>query len=285
MQRPLSILWQKGEPPDVFIDIFNIRHDLIHLTGMKSLVDESFEVANVTKGNKYNVHAIEIREKGNACFIQKNYYEAMELYNLALTFATHGLGEFGLALSNRASCFFHLNMIENCLTDIKLARQTQYPTDKLPKLDTRQIKCTTLMADANFKSGPHDIWEPKLSFNEHTEFAGVADCLKIMKNDKFGRYVIATCDLKIGQTILVEHSYAATPSRENECRSRCWYCFKECMNFIPCKDCTHTIYCDEECFEKSFHKMECNRPIALSRKETFELVMRMIFKVIIFNRI
>ncbi|XP_031628272.1 SET and MYND domain-containing protein 4-like [Contarinia nasturtii] len=280
MEQPLNILWQKGVSSDVYIDIFDIRNNEFPLSAAKILVDGLYKGAKSSGLQKSDLNAKLVREQANAIFAQGKYYDAMEQYNLAMSMAKNCRSEeFGLAIGNRASCFFNLNMIENCLADVQLAKGTNYPKHLMHKLNEREIRCTKLMAKPQFKSASHDIWEPTLSFNEHNEFAGVADCLKIKKNDRFGRHIVTTCDLKIGQTILVERPYAAVPPRENEGRMRCWYCFKECMNFIPCKSCLCVIYCNEECMEMSFHKMECNRPAALSRKETYELIMRMIFKI------
>lgn len=277
MEGQLNILWKKGVPADLYIDIFDIRHHAVRVSDAKPVVDEWF--AESPASQKNDERAKQIRLEGDELFEDDEHYEAMELYNLATTFAIPGSEEFGLALSRRSVCFLQLNFLENCLTDIKLARQTQYPREKLHELAAREATCTALMADPNYKSGPHPVWEPKLSFTEHTAFAGVADCLKIQKDSKFGRHVVTTCDLKIGQTILLEPTYAATLPRTYEGRARCWGCFKDCMNFISCPNCVGKIYCDEKCLEKSFHKLECKR--TLCQSVSFELVLRMLFQVLI----
>lgn len=273
MEGQLNILWKKGVPADLYIDIFDIRNHAINVSDAKSVVDGWFVESPDT--NKNDERAKRIRLEGDRGFEENKYYEAMELYNLATSFATPGSEEFGLALSRRSVCFLQMNMLENCLTDIKLARQIQ--REKLAELDAREATCTALMADPNYKSGPYPVWEPKLSFTAHTSFAGVADCLKIQTDNKYGRHVVTTCDLKIGQTILVEPTYAATLPKTYEGRARCWGCFKECMNFIACPNCVGKIYCDENCMEKSFHKLECKR--TLCQSVSFELVMRMVFRV------
>ncbi|XP_055298565.1 SET and MYND domain-containing protein 4-like [Sitodiplosis mosellana] len=281
MQRPLNILWQNVRPnSDLYIDIFDVSSHRIHPNVTKEMINQMYrEIMASTELHKNNRAANLSREEGKAKFAQDKYFEAMEHFNGSVSFAEPGTEELGLAFANRSSCFFYLNMPDECLVDIELAKRHNYPGSLMRKLDARIVKCTELKADEHFKPGPHDIWEPKLSFNEHKDFAGVADCLKIRKNDEFGRHVITTCDLKIGQTILVENGYSIVPARKNTGRSRCLYCYKACMNFIACKNCMCMIFCNEGCMEKSFHKQECNRPAALSRKETFDLIMRMIFNI------
>lgn len=48
------------------------------------------------------------------------------------------------------------------------------------------------------------IREPCLDFDEHEKYAGIANCLEIDYNERYGRHIITTHDLKIGQTIIVE---------------------------------------------------------------------------------
>lgn len=71
------------------------------------------------------------------------------------------------------------------------------------------------MSDEQFNATIFRSREPTLSFNEHKKIPGVGECLQIHKNIEFGRHIITTCDLQIGQTILVEEPYAIVPGNKD----------------------------------------------------------------------
>lgn len=282
MQRPLNILWQKEKSSvsNLYIDIFDIRGHELGGGDITSVINNLFESCKSKEYQKSNVLAQKAREQGKTLFKEGKYIEAMNKFNRCVSGAENGTSEMGMAYANRSACFLNLNMPEECLIDIEMANNSNYPEELMPKLDERAAKCKSLMKDEQFKWDQFSAREPKLSFAEHSKFAGVADCLKVKKNEKFGRHIVTSCDLKIGQTILVENPYSIIINRAySNGRMRCLYCFKECMNFITCENCVGALYCNEDCKSKSFHQYECNRPFALSRKETFELVLLMFYNI------
>lgn len=284
MEQSLYILWQKSKSPnsDVFIDIYAVPGHELFTNGMDALIDLSFQSAKVSPINqKDNSLAEEVREQGKKLFAEEKYLNAMIKFNCGLTLAEKGSTEEGMAYANRSSCFYHLKMMKECLFDIQMAKKSNYPKQLMEKLDKRISTCTRSMNDKQFMCGIFHAREPKLSFNEHLEFAGIADCLKIQENDEFGRHIITTSDLKIGQTILIEQPFSVIPKRfYTKGRQRCNNCFEDCKNFITCYNCVGGLFCDAGCMEKAFHKHECNIPGCLSRKQTFELVLRMFFNTI-----
>lgn len=284
MEQPLEILWKKSKSPnsDVYIDIFAVPGHQMFSNGMDELIDSLFQSAKVSPINQRDDSRAEIaREQGKQLFADGKYLNAMNKFNCGLALAKNGSTEEGMAYANRSSCFFHLKMIEECLIDIEMAKKSNYPEQLKEKLEARISTCTRSMNNEQFMAGVVHAREPKLSFNEHSEFAGVADCLKIQQNDEFGRHIITTCDLKIGQTILIERPFSVIPRRFYFAGLyRCSNCFESCKNFIRCHNCVGGLFCDADCMEKAFHKYECNMPGALSRKETFELVLKMFFNTV-----
>lgn len=153
------------------------------------------------------------------------------------------------------------------------------------------------MSDEQFNATIFRSREPTLSFNEHKKFPGVGECLQIHKNIEFGRHIITTCDLQIGQTILVEEPYAIVPGNKDLSgrtveldlwcdptrdlgRDRCRHCFKDRMNFIPCKTCHLALFCNNDCMQKSYHKYECETPhLDMCESETFVLVLQLLFTI------
>lgn len=288
MQRHLDILWQKDRSrnSDLYMDIFAIKNDQIHSKNVQELVELAYDKVKSSRSQRNNLYAECCREDGKELFQQGNYVEAMQKFNFGLAFAKKGTAEMGMGFANRSSCFFHLNLFDECLLDIEMAKKSGYPAHLMHKLDERAAKCTSLMNDAQFMSRIFCAQEPRLSFNEHAKFAGVADCLKIQKNDEFGRHVITTCDLKIGQTILVEKPFTIASNRKNtKTRPRCIDCFKDFTNFVTCDNCVSVYFSCADCSEKSLnHKFECNglsrkESYELSGKETLVLVLRMFFNI------
>lgn len=282
MERPLNILWQKerSSVSDLYIDIYAIRNSDLSTNDVTGFVNQLFEECKAAKFQKNNTYAQMARENGKAFFAQGKYYEALNKFSNGLSAAEFGSSEMGMAYGNRSACFFRLNMLDECLFDIEMAKKNNYPKHLMQKLDERSANCTKLMKDEQFKWEQFCVREPKLSFSEHAKLTGVADCLKVQKNDKYGRHIITTCDLKIGQTVLVEHPYSILTKRDyKKGRRRCLNCFKECVNLIPCQNCLGGLFCNSDCQEQSFHKYQCNAPGALSRKETFEVVLNMFARI------
>lgn len=286
MEQPLNILWKKTSSPksDLYIDIYesdNIPDHQIFLDRLAELIDSNFQAAILApiKGKDDSLAKHE-RECGKKLFSEKKYLEAMDKFNCGLGLAENGSAEIGLAIANRSSCFYHLQMLDKCLVDIEMAKNSNYPEQLKDKLEARLAKCSEAKKNDHFMDGVFIAHEPKLSFDENPEYEGVANCLKIHENDEYGRHIITTRDLKIGQTILIEQPFAAIDKRFYMAgHSRCHSCFERCQNFITCENCVVGQFCDVNCLRK-FHKYECNMPDNLSQKETFELVLRIFFSAL-----
>lgn len=273
-------LWKKSRNPDLYIDLTNINGHPILFTDIDGTIDHLFREAIKSDFQKNNILSDKHREGGKVHFGYGNYSNAMHCFNFSLSGAENGTENIALAYANRSACFLHLGMPEESLVDIGFAKKAKYPEHLMHKLEARTMKCTRLLINEDFKENRFTPIKLRLSFDEHEQCAGVADCLKIHRNHEFGRHVITTRDLKIGETILLEQPFAIIRKRSYmTIRDRCIHCFKERMNFITCSNCVGGLFCDANCMEKSMHKYECNMPSALSRKETFELVLKMFFNI------
>lgn len=273
---PRNILWKKTKTKnsDLFIDIFKIKSHVIHL----SPIEAQLETLKSNVHRKNNTEAKMYREEGNELFAKGKYANAMKKFNHSLRFAENDSDEMGLAYANRSSCFFHMKMLDECMVDLKLAKKSNYPAHLMYKLEKRMIQCASLLKDKQFKS-QFEIYEPTLSFSEHQKFAGVADCLDIWTDDEFGRHIITTRDLEVGETILVEQPYSIVPTKYiNMGRDRCFNCFREFTNFITCKNCISCRFCYDGCMEESYHNLDCNLPISQASPELCQLVLEILFK-------
>lgn len=281
MQSSLNILWQKKKNCDEYMDIFAINGHKMNVKEHENTVNLTFQSRSNSRNNAVANQAHELSKKS---YGEKKYMKAMNLINDSLRSAEIGSVEVAYAFATRSACFLRMNMPEECLMDIELAKQSNYPANMIQDLETRKNKCINMLVDDKFKEDRFTPFKPKLSFDEHKNFAGVADCLEIRKNTDYGRHVIAMSDLKIGQTILVEEPFAIIKQKSSKiAREYCARCFKEYKNFIMCKNCISSNYCNETCMEKSFHKYECGMSESLCKNETlqhkFELVLKMFYNI------
>lgn len=275
---PRNILWKKSKSKNsdhLFIDIFKIKNNVIHL----SPIEAQFDTVKTNVSQKNDSEARILREEGKEFFADGKYENAMKKFNHSLRLAENGSEEVGLAYANRSSCFFSLKLLDECMVDLKLANKSNYPEHLMPKLENRTVQCTILMRNTQFKS-EFVVREPILSFSEHTKYVGVADCLEIWADAAYGRHIIATRDLDVGQTILVEKAFSIVPTKYmNMGRDRCVNCFKEFRNFITCRNCINSRFCYDGCMEESYHNLNCNLPIPQAQPELSQMVLEILFKV------
>lgn len=250
----MDLLW-KTEPNElgpIFIDILKkTRKDYNINSRIVAEEKEFFKKLSQSTNRKTNQLSLDHRQNGNSKFMQQNWIEAMELYNQSLCFAEIGSENVSMAYANRSACFFHMRMYDKCLKDIQLAKEANYPERLMPKLEKRESDCLFILT-----LGRNEEFVPKLSFDADANFSGMANVLKIQRNEDFGRYITATKDIDVGKTILVEEAFLLSASSSTS--NRCHTCAKMSMNFIACDQCTKVLFCGSACMEKNdFHKMEC----------------------------
>ncbi len=192
------------------------------------------------------------REVGNRLFSEEKWIEAIGLYNRAICAAKNVSSELvGLAYANRSACFFELKMYEKCLVDINLAKEANFPQRLMAKLDKRRDDCLNFI-----EAGTHPVpFEPKLSFDTHPKFTGMACVLEIKSNKEFGRHITVTSDIDVGSIVVMEKAFM-TAYRYEKFR-RCDTCMMKDTNLMPCTRCTDTMFHSSECKASDFHKVEC----------------------------
>lgn len=280
-------LWKEEiKSSEIYVDLFAGLSRQVNITDERDFLDILFK--NKTKKN--NSKSTELRLKGNQLFAENKYSEAIAKYNESACFAENGSKELGLAFANRANCFLNMKMYRECLIDITLAKKSNYPADLTHKLDTRQAKCMSILSDRDIKLEKLNDEEVTLSFGEHEKYIGAANCLNIERSKKFGRHVVTTADLAIGQTLLIEEQ--TTISKYIANYYRCGHCFKKFKNLIPCTECVQSMFCSNECLKaanKGLHKYECEIPEPtryrnMPNNEVFSMVLRFMIKLLnVFN--
>lgn len=174
-------------------------------------VDEKLKIIEHLRQNEYlhlpaiplkklknNENSTKYRHLGNHHFALKtsaDYLKALEYYNKSMCFAETTSNEgMGLALANRSAVYYALEMYDDCLDNIKLAKKSGYPTHLMYKLDNREEQC--LKHGTKKITQKHTI-EPKLSFPANPQIPFIANCLQLQQNEQYGRHVITTADLKV----------------------------------------------------------------------------------------
>lgn len=243
-----NVLWIKESelPNALYVDIFR--------EARFSSIYRQATIEMPTQTRKDNGLSLKYRQEGNAEFQRNRVKKAIELFNKSLCFAETESEHQGLAYANRALCFLTLKMYQECLLDIESARKANYPERLMPKLEKRESECKKSLKTSMGK-GNIQNQQPGLSFPADEMIPSMANVIKIVRNDKFGRHIVAGCDIEVDKTVVIEEPmFKLLNAGEYK---KCLVCLKEDQNLIPCKNCTSAMFCSATCFNNEFHKYEC----------------------------
>lgn len=238
----MDLLWKKKD--GFYIDIF----DGVQMSGNSFsdlLKSTDAPVKNDGKSTDY-------RQKGNEQKTKGNWYRAMRFYNDSLRYAENDSTNISLAFANRSLCFLKMEMYDKCIADIELAIEANYPEEMRSKLEDRRIYCldrinTTIKISA-----------PSLDFDANENYAGIADVLDVKYSKKYGRHIVAKCDIGVGKTVFIEEAFGPAQVGDVGQCIICNTCYKTTMNFIPCKQCTNALFCSQTCANNDkFHEFIC----------------------------
>lgn len=189
---------------------------------------------SAAKNNGFSNHQ---RKEGDEHFKARKYSEALLAYNLSVCFALPGSEELGLAYGCRSAVYLETQLFGECLENIKLARENKIPVENLDELEKREESCKHQMKQSE---GNFNIWSFfKLSLPEHDKIPFITKCLELQENDKFGRHIVTSSDLKAGDVIAIEKPFFTFLELDYFYR-RCWNCLKSNnLNLIPCSEFAH----------------------------------------------
>uniref|UniRef100_A0A182XQ01 MYND-type domain-containing protein n=1 Tax=Anopheles quadriannulatus TaxID=34691 RepID=A0A182XQ01_ANOQN len=223
------------------------------------------EQLNLRNDVKDNTKATQLRSEGNKMFHPnvKRYIEAIKLYNESIAFSEKGSTERALAYANRSNICLKMQRFEDCLENIRLARESNYSGEKL---NQREKEAKNALAKARNKNAssskvtPDVVEEPELSYPSKENAPQIANCLELRKNEEYGRHVVSTRKLKVGDVVMIERPFV-TVLKDSFRYVRCDFCHEERpFTLIPCEGCTMAMYCSEECLSKAYnkyHRYEC----------------------------
>ncbi|RZC34372.1 SET and/or TPR 11 domain containing protein [Asbolus verrucosus] len=206
------------------------------------------------KDSKDDGAAIASQKQGDVFFGKGYYHEAIIEYTRSIATAK-SRGVLSRSYANRSACLFKINMFKECLVDIDRALANNYPDHLKRQLHERQSQATRLMRPSErFHEDTPCIPEPQ----RNPLIESASDAVRIEMNEKWGRHVIATREIKIGEVLSVERPFACTLLMER--LIHCHHCLEFCYNPVPCEFCTLIVFCSEQCKAKaviSYHKYEC----------------------------
>uniref|UniRef100_A0A182VEP4 Uncharacterized protein n=1 Tax=Anopheles merus TaxID=30066 RepID=A0A182VEP4_ANOME len=103
-----------------------------------------------------------------------------------------------------------MQRFEDCLENIRLARESNYPGEKL---NQREKEVKNALAKARNKNAssskvtPDVVEEPELSYAAKENAPQVANCLELRKNEQYGRHVVTTRKLNVGDVVMIERPF------------------------------------------------------------------------------
>lgn len=197
---------------------------------------------------------------GDGHLNDKEYFAAIEYYNKAICFAPPGTHALSLAYASRSGVYYMWGMYDLCITNIRKAREAGLPDDSLEEMLRREEDCFKLIHNSKIEKIIPSI-EPTFEYEHHKTIPFVVDCVEFAKNSRYGRHLIASRDLRVGQIVMIEDPYVSVALASVK-YMRCANCLKENrLNLIPCTRCTCAMFCTVKCrdeADKNFHQYECS---------------------------
>ena len=202
---------------------------------------------------------IEFKSIGNMYYAGREYRKALICYNKALCHAVKGSEDVGVLFSNRSAVAFEMKLYPECMKNIQLARENNYPKDNLLKLKKREEKCMEMISSMKTLPNGNDSENLIDLLYGSLQWPYMIDCLEIVHKKNENPYLITKRDLKAGDMIAKDKPFVGILS-ENNLNINCFNCMKECiLDLIPCDKCALVMFCSENCKESGFqvHQYEC----------------------------
>lgn len=217
----------------------------------------------------------------------------LELYTKSIAYALPASVEEALSYEGRSVVLFDLKYYEECLIDIGHAAESNYPETLKPQLCIRRAECYSKLATKSYTEakfwfskvadlntlrsnmmreilqdysttveGAERIDEeclvPELN-HPSTKYPCASDAVDVEYSKSYGRHIVATRDIDVGELLVVEKPYFKFPARSN-LYSHCYHCLRFALNSIPCDQCVNIVYCSIECKKSAwdvYHEFEC----------------------------
>lgn len=221
---------------------------------------------------KDNTIADQLRAQGNKHYFNGHFVNAINEYNKSLCFAQLDGDQFNLsvAYANRADALFRMDLPRECLKSIELAEAANYPEHLRSRLTLMASRCQDKI---KFSVQERPKYRLKLTHPPNPRIPAISNCLKLQQSDQFGRHVVATEALSVGDVVMIERPYIVC-LRPPQRYKRCSHCMAGDQRhaLIPCPKCTNAMYCSEGCLKEAFHvyhRFECKVSENLNASDEF----------------
>ncbi|XP_066953482.1 SET and MYND domain-containing protein 4-like isoform X1 [Macrobrachium rosenbergii] len=187
----------------------------------------------------------------------------------------------GKGFANRSAVMLDIGEYEKCLEDIDLALEYGYPEELRPKLEARRLKCQEAqrrekVSDCSQKDSVHNLkrfvlreivknmntnatLKPPVMKDPNPCIPAFSSAVRVSYWPSKGRGLVATRDIKAGEVLGVERSFAID-IRQDFLRTFCSTCAFLCVNPLPCPGCSKVVFCSKPCRVKGLsedHWLEC----------------------------
>lgn len=253
-----SLLWTKSDKrrPIIYVDLFdNVSTELqIEFVRWEQKLwnfDWNHRFFHYySEPTKCQATAKRFGSIGNTYFESREWRIALEMYNQAICFAENDSSYLAVLFAKRGFCFSNLEMYSAGTIDIDIALSRNLPRELV-------AECRAINEVLKQKSEQRTPNRPQLSFNECDEnYPAMANVLELKLDENNRAYIAAKVDIDVGETVLVEQSFAAVTNGYN--KICCATCLQEMKNFLPCRTCTDAAFCSVDCFQRNnVHRKSC----------------------------
>ncbi len=187
--------------------------------------------------SKSNTEAVKFLLNGNFLYGKGRHCEALLSYNRSLCLAEPLTQITSVCYGKRSLVYFDLKEYELCLANIELATQN-HSADGAVKFDDLKAQCYQLMKTHQHEADEDPMNFFKLSHPANKKLPCFADCLELRVNKKYGRHIVTTRDLNVGDIVAVtDFSFIFFDKRAR--LHHCSHCTKSSMklSLIPCTGC------------------------------------------------
>lgn len=253
----MSILWKK-ENSTTYVDIFDKipRNLLDQFKEWDQRSDWKHRFLETTSVPiKSNLIASEFNNKGNECYYRGEWRKAIEFYNRGMCFAQTNSAHFNVMRTKRGFCFSNMSMFKEGIDAIDCLLSTKYLPQWRRKLQRERKKWIALERETEDNNQNQPI-VPQLSFEADDTTPCLANVLEIKEDNESRSYVVAKCDIDVGQVVLVEESFTSVANGYD--RAYCFTCLSTGNDLIPCQQCTDVMFCNDDCMKRNkIHELSC----------------------------
>lgn len=195
-----------------------------------------------------------------------------------------------------------MDLFEECADDIQRAMSMNPPECCAAHLLARKAECYAKLAKESYINAK--AWLRKIPINDHSlmvlekklkkfsrrkhmdseeclvpelesphkKFPCASDAIDVRFSETFGRYIVATRDIEIGEVLVVEKPYFRY-NLVQRIYTNCSYCLRNFWGGVPCEHCVMAVYCSENCKTlawNKYHHWECDVFDLIKRYEATE---------------